>query len=96
MTSKTLPICLVSIRSNSLPLIGNFFTDRSQGIGMSEVIVPADSSFVGSSVAEARFRDRTGLDHNWAAPWPVRPTRWSLWRNIADRRTQGFNLPHSV
>ena len=45
----------------SLPLGGPYFTDRSQEIGMVEVIVPASSELVGKSVVEARFRDRYGL-----------------------------------
>jgi di/tricarboxylate transporter len=44
-----------------MPLSGNYFTDRSQEIGMAEVIVPPDSDLVGSSVLEARFRSRFGL-----------------------------------
>jgi di/tricarboxylate transporter len=44
-----------------MPLSGAYFTDRSQEIGMAEVIVSADSGFVGKTVAEARLRDRTGL-----------------------------------
>jgi di/tricarboxylate transporter len=44
-----------------MPLSGAYFTDRSQEIGMAEVIVPADSDLVGQSVAEAGFRDRYGL-----------------------------------
>ncbi len=44
-----------------LPLSGVYFTDRSQEIGMVEVIIPADSELVGKTVAEARFRDRSGL-----------------------------------
>jgi di/tricarboxylate transporter len=44
-----------------MPLSGAYFTDRSQEIGMAEVIVPADSSLVGGTVAEARLRDRVGL-----------------------------------
>src|SRR5262249_38542350 len=44
-----------------LPLPGTYFTDRSQEIGMAEVIVPANSELVGRTVAEARLRDRIGL-----------------------------------
>jgi di/tricarboxylate transporter len=44
-----------------MPLSGAYFTDRSQEIGMAEVIVPADSDLVGRTVTEARFRDRFGL-----------------------------------
>jgi di/tricarboxylate transporter len=45
----------------ALPLTGAYFSDRSQEIGMAEVIVPADSQLVGKTIAEARFRDRTGV-----------------------------------
>jgi di/tricarboxylate transporter len=44
-----------------LPLTGAYFTDRSQEIGMAEVIVPADSDLVGSTVIQAQFRSRLGL-----------------------------------
>jgi di/tricarboxylate transporter len=44
-----------------MPLTGAYFTDRSQEIGMAEVILPADSDLVGKTVAEARVRDRYGL-----------------------------------
>lgn len=44
-----------------LPLSGAYFTDRSQEIGMAEVIVPADSDLIGQTAAASRFRDRTGL-----------------------------------
>jgi di/tricarboxylate transporter len=44
-----------------MPLSGAYFMDRSQEIGMAEVIVPADSDLVGKSMVETRFRDRVGL-----------------------------------
>jgi di/tricarboxylate transporter len=44
-----------------LPLTGAYFTDRSQEIGMAEVIVPASSELVGQTVAGTKFRQRTGL-----------------------------------
>jgi di/tricarboxylate transporter len=44
-----------------LPLTGAYFNDRSQYIGMAEVIVPADSDLVGKTVVESRFRTRFGL-----------------------------------
>jgi di/tricarboxylate transporter len=44
-----------------MPLSGLYFTDRSQDIGMAEAIVPPDSDFIGKTVVDARFRDRTGL-----------------------------------
>lgn len=45
----------------ALPLAGVYFNDRSQDIGMAQVIVPDDSPLVGKSVVEAGFRSRTGL-----------------------------------
>jgi di/tricarboxylate transporter len=45
----------------SIPLSGAYFTDKSQEIGMAEVIVRADSQLVGQTVMNSRFRDRTGL-----------------------------------
>jgi di/tricarboxylate transporter len=44
-----------------LPLTGAYFNDRSQEIGMAEVIVPADSDLVGKTVNESMFRSRFGL-----------------------------------
>ena len=44
-----------------LPLSGAYFADRSQEIGMAEVIVPASSDLIGRSVVDARFRSRFGL-----------------------------------
>jgi di/tricarboxylate transporter len=45
----------------ALPLSGAFFSDRSQEIGMAEVMVGADSSLVGRSVIDADLRDRHNL-----------------------------------
>jgi di/tricarboxylate transporter len=44
-----------------MPLTGAYFTDRSQEIGMAEVIVPDGSGLIGKTVAGSGFRDRTGL-----------------------------------
>lgn len=44
-----------------MPMSGAYFTDRSQDIGMAEVIVTNNSDFIGKTVADARFRDRVGL-----------------------------------
>src|SRR5690606_33936435 len=41
-----------------LPITGSYFTDRSQDIGMAEVIVPAQSKLVGKTVVETKIRDR--------------------------------------
>jgi len=44
-----------------LPLTGVYFSDRSQEIGMVEVMVAADSILVGKTVIEAGFRTRFHL-----------------------------------
>jgi di/tricarboxylate transporter len=40
---------------------GGYFTDRSQDIGMVEVILPAESGLVGQTVLQARVRTESGL-----------------------------------
>jgi di/tricarboxylate transporter len=40
---------------------GGYFTDRSQEIGMVEVIVPAESKLIGQSILQARVRGEMGL-----------------------------------
>jgi di/tricarboxylate transporter len=45
----------------AMPLTGAYFSDRSQEIGMAEVILPATSELVGMTVVGARFRDRYGV-----------------------------------
>lgn len=44
-----------------LPLTGAHFTDHSQEIGMAEVIVPADSELIGTTVVKASVRSRFGF-----------------------------------
>jgi di/tricarboxylate transporter len=44
-----------------LPLSGSYFSDRSQSIGMVEVMIAADSALAGKSVVETQFRTRYGL-----------------------------------
>src|SRR5262249_40617429 len=44
-----------------LPPSGTYFNDRTQEIGMAEVIVTPDSDLVGKTVIEAGFRSRFGL-----------------------------------
>ncbi|MFO0993652.1 MAG: SLC13 family permease [Hyphomicrobiales bacterium] len=39
----------------------DYFSDRSQDLGMVEVILPADSAFIGQTIEEAQFRTRYGL-----------------------------------
>ncbi|TVQ32023.1 MAG: SLC13 family permease [Phycisphaeraceae bacterium] len=45
----------------SMPLAGAYFNDRSQEIGMAQVIVPAESHLVGKTLLQSDFRPRTGL-----------------------------------
>ncbi len=44
-----------------LPLSGSYFTDRSQEIGMAEVLLPASSELIGKSLVETHFHDEYGL-----------------------------------
>ena len=61
----------------ALPLTEGYFSDRSQEIGMAEVMVGADSTLVGKTVAESDVRDRFGLSviglRRGQAPVPGRP-----------------------
>lgn len=44
-----------------LSLAGDYFTDRSQEIGMAELLVPATSRLIGRTLIEARFRTEHDL-----------------------------------
>jgi di/tricarboxylate transporter len=44
-----------------LPLTGGYFSDRTQEIGMAEVIIPDTSDLIGKTMTESQFRTRTGL-----------------------------------
>jgi di/tricarboxylate transporter len=44
-----------------MPLNGAYFSDRSQEIGMAEVIVPPASELAGKTLVEANFRNEFGL-----------------------------------
>ena len=44
-----------------LPLAGAYFDDRTQDLGMAELIVPDDSNLIGKTIVESEFRSRTGL-----------------------------------
>ena len=44
-----------------MPLSGAYFADRSQEIGMVEIIVPPTSDLTGQTLVEAEFRTRFGL-----------------------------------
>lgn len=44
-----------------LPLTGGYFADRSQEIGMAEVLLPATSELVGKSLVESHFHDEYDL-----------------------------------
>ena len=39
----------------------DYFSDHSQTIGMAEVILPAESQFIGQTVRDADFRSHLGL-----------------------------------
>jgi len=39
-----------------LPMSGNYFADRSQEIGMAELMLPVNSKLIGKTVVESRFR----------------------------------------
>jgi di/tricarboxylate transporter len=45
----------------ALPLTGHYFTDRSQEIGMAELLVPENSGLIGRTIPEAQFRSKHGL-----------------------------------
>ncbi|HYI27235.1 MAG TPA: SLC13 family permease [Bradyrhizobium sp.] len=45
----------------ALPLSGAYFTDRSQEIGMAEVLLVPTSDLIGKTIVEARFRSQFGL-----------------------------------
>ncbi len=45
----------------ALPLTGAYFSDRQQEIGMAEVVVPATSTLIGSTLSKSDFRHRYGL-----------------------------------
>ncbi len=44
-----------------LPLTGGYFSDRSQELGMAELILTANSSLIGNSLAEWQFYDKFGV-----------------------------------
>jgi len=81
-----------------LPLGGAYFTDRSQEIGMAEVLVAESSALVNRTPEEARFRTRFGLtviglrrrDSAVSGPLAVAPLRAGdvllvigTWKDIA-------------
>jgi di/tricarboxylate transporter len=45
----------------AMPLTGAYFTDRSQEIGMAEVMLPANSELIGKTMVNSKFRTRYGL-----------------------------------
>ncbi|WP_026379811.1 SLC13 family permease [Afifella pfennigii] len=44
-----------------LPLTGSYFNDRSQEIGMAEVMLPAESKYLGRTLLQSHLRTETGL-----------------------------------
>jgi di/tricarboxylate transporter len=82
---------------DALPLSGDYFGDRAQAIGMAELMVSADSTLVGKTIVESRFRSRyhlsvIGLRHGAATvDTPLLDERLQvgdtllvvgIWRNI--------------
>ncbi len=51
---------------DELPLSGVYFADKSQEIGMAEVIVPATSGLIGKTLLESDFRALRRL-RDWSA-----------------------------
>jgi di/tricarboxylate transporter len=51
----------LALEGRPLAVGGRYFTDRSQEIGMVEVIVPAESKLVGQTVLQAEVRSEYGL-----------------------------------
>ncbi len=49
-------------RLDKLPLSGSYFLDRSQEIGMVEVMLPANSRLIGKTVVGAKFRSEHELN----------------------------------
>ncbi len=45
----------------AMPLTGDYFTDRTQEIGMIEVILPVNSKLIGKTLLESNFREQYGL-----------------------------------
>ena len=45
----------------SMPLSGSYFADRSQDVGMAEVVVPAESRLIGQTIAELQLRTQYEL-----------------------------------
>jgi di/tricarboxylate transporter len=59
--AAAVPALRTSFGLEELPLSGEYFRDRSQELGMAEVMVTADSDLVGQTIPDARLRTRTGL-----------------------------------
>ena len=53
--------CVEKFALEEMPLSGAYFTDRSQEIGMAEVILPPTSSLIGQTLVTAEFRARFRL-----------------------------------
>jgi len=85
----------------------DYFADRSQDLGMVEVILPADSQFIGQTIEDARFRTRYGLTviglrhGDTVVPQAIRQERLKLgdtlllvgfWSDIRKLRTESHDL----
>jgi di/tricarboxylate transporter len=44
-----------------MPLTGSYFADRSQDVGMAEVVVPAESQLIGQTISELQLRTQYEL-----------------------------------
>ena len=92
----------------ALPLSGAYFTDRSQEIGMAEVIVPADSDLVGKTVRRSQVphplrtdRDRSAARRRRARTQLAERERWQVgdtllligpWNDIEKLRSDNRDL----
>ncbi|MFO7641870.1 MAG: SLC13 family permease [Candidatus Competibacteraceae bacterium] len=90
-----------------LPLSGEYFADRSQEIGMAEVMLTATSDLAGKTVVESKFRTRFGLTMIGLRHGNTAPDRnlqdeklgigdtllvIGLWKDIQRLRTDTANL----
>jgi di/tricarboxylate transporter len=59
--SGNIPAMRQKFALEEMPLSGDYFIDRSQEIGMVEVILPPTSDLIGQTIVTAQFRTRFGL-----------------------------------
>ena len=63
-----------------LPLSGDYFTDRSQEIGMAEVMLGTNSDLAGKTVVESRLRSRAPAHGDRSAARQRRHRKATCWR----------------